>query len=116
MSRAGLVVSAWGAVLILHSIVLLVWVGVAWSSMLLLAAGLASVVTGLAVAWRAAPRNRFVLADLSPPAMLLAIGVFVVAGGLVAGRWLSLLGAGIIVVAAAGLLRESRAMRREAGG
>jgi phosphoglycerol transferase MdoB-like AlkP superfamily enzyme len=114
--RAGLVVAAWGAVLILHSIVLFIWVGVAYSSVLLLASGLASVVLGLLVAWRASPRRRFVLADVSLPTVLLAVGVFATAGSLVAGRWLAVLGLGILVVATAGLIRESLAMRREARG
>jgi hypothetical protein len=116
VKRAGLVVAAWGAVLILHSIVLFIWVGIAYSSMLLLASGLASVVAGLAVAWRASSPRRRALADVSLPAVLLALGVFTASGGLVAGSWLTVLGAGIMVVAAAGLIRESLAMRREARG
>src|ERR671926_311328 len=78
--RAGLGVAAWGAVLIIHSIVLLIWVGIAYSSMLLLASGLAAVATGLAVAWRGSSPGRMALVEVSLPAVLLAVGVFTAAG------------------------------------
>jgi hypothetical protein len=115
MRRDGLIVSAWGMVLVLHSVVLFVWQGAGWSPFLLLAAGLGSVATGLVVAWRGRTPGRLVVPDVSPPAALLAVGVAVAAGALVAGTWLAWLGAGIVVIAAAGIIRETLAMRRAAG-
>jgi hypothetical protein len=46
--------------------------------------------------------------------VLLAIGVVMVALGLLFGMWLYLLGAGVVVFGAAGLVRELLAARRSA--
>jgi len=114
MRREGLVISAWGAILVLHSLVLFVWQGPGWSPLLLLTAGLASVTAGLVAAWRGRTPRLVMAPDLSPPAALLAVGVAVAAGAFVASTWLAWLGGGIALVAAAGVVRETLAMRREA--
>jgi hypothetical protein len=113
VSRAPLLVSAWGAVLIGHGVVVLVWSGLGIASLALLLAGMGALAAGALLAWRARPRDRVALPDSSPPALLFAVGLAVASGALVAGWWMALVGAAICLVAAGGLLRETLAMRRQ---
>ena len=46
---------------------------------------------------------------------MLAVGAVMVALGLLFGQWLYLIGAGVVVLGAAGIAREVLASRRSAG-
>lgn len=50
--------------------------------------------------------------DISLPAALLGIGVTGIAVGFTVGPWMTFIGAGLTLLAAAGLAREYRAQRR----
>ena len=82
-----------------------------------LAAGAAAAVLvlgGLLAARR--PRERVrLLPENSYATVMLAVGIVMVAAGLLFGQWLYLMGAGLIVLASAGLAREMLAARRSPG-
>jgi hypothetical protein len=113
VNREPLVVSAWGAVITCHGTVVLVWAGLGIASLALLTAGIGAMASGAALAWRARPPDRVALPDSSPPALLFAVGLAVACGSLVAGWWMALVGGAICLVAVGGLLRETRAIRRQ---
>jgi hypothetical protein len=82
-----------------------------------LAIGVAAVVLGLAALLAARPPREGVrlLPENSYATALLAVGVVMVCLGLLFGQWLYLIGAGVVVFAAAGIAREVLASRRGAG-
>jgi hypothetical protein len=81
-----------------------------------LAIGVAVVVLALGGLLAARPRHEGVrlLPENSYATVLLAIGVVMVALGLLFGMWLYLMGAGVVVFGAAGIVRELLAARRSA--
>jgi hypothetical protein len=113
MTRAPLIVAAWGGVLLLHAAVLLVWTASLLAPGLLAAAGGAAILWALAVSLSPPAGEDLALPDLSLAGVTLAVGLAVAAAGLVAGWWLVLVGGGIALAGGAGLLREWRAMRRD---
>ncbi len=79
-----------------------------------LAAGAAAAVLALGGLLAARPpRDRVrLLPDNSYATVLLAIGAVMIGLGLLFGEWLYLLGAGVVVLGAAGIARELLAARR----
>jgi hypothetical protein len=82
-----------------------------------LAIGAGALILVLGGALLARPRRERVrmLPENSYATVLVAIGVVMVASGLVFGQWLYLMGAGVAVLGAAGVAREYLAARRSAG-
>jgi hypothetical protein len=81
-----------------------------------LAIGAGAVMLVLGGVLLARPRHERVrlLPENSYATVLVAIGVVMVASGLIFGQWLYLLGAGVVVLGAAGLACEYLAARRSA--
>lgn len=71
------------------------------------------VLAGLLFARPSRERVRL-LPDTSYATVLLAVGVVMIALGLVFGMWLYLMGAGVVVLGAGGIARELLAARRSA--
>jgi hypothetical protein len=82
-----------------------------------LAIGAAAVVLVLGGLLLARPPREGVrlLPDNSYATVLVAVGVVMVALGLLFGQWLYLMGAGVVVFGVAGIARELLAARRAAG-
>jgi hypothetical protein len=82
-----------------------------------LAIGVAAVVLALGTLLAARPPRERVrlLPENSYATVMLAVGVVMVALGLLFGQWLYLIGAGVAVLGAAGIARELLAARRSAG-
>ncbi len=82
-----------------------------------LAIGAAAVVLALGGLLAARPPHEGIrlLPESSYATVLVAIGVVMVAMGLIFGMWLYLMGAGVVVLGAAGIAREYMAARRSAG-
>jgi hypothetical protein len=111
MGEAGAVL-AWGALLAVLASGLALWAPHAelqWGP--LAGAAAASWLGGLALLRRRRERDR-TLPDLSLPVVVLGIGFAATLNGAYLGRWLVLIGAGIVLLGLAGLVRELRAQRR----
>jgi hypothetical protein len=82
-----------------------------------LAIGVAVVVLAFGALLAARPRREGIrlLPENSYATVLVAIGVVMVGLGLLFGMWLYLMGAGVVVLGAAGLAREFRAAHRGPG-
>ena len=82
-----------------------------------LAIGVAAVVLGLGALLAARPPREGVrlLPESSYATVALAVGAVMVGLGLIFGQWLYLMGAGVVVLGAAGIAREVLAARRSAG-
>ena len=115
MKPAGLPLVAWGAFVALLGVGLLAWSGTLAGPWLLLASsGTACAACGFVVGLLLpdADRRRAV-PDISLSPTVMAGGVLVLLVAVAAGRWLVLLGLGVIALGAGGLVRELRAQRRE---
>ena len=115
MTRGGFYVALWGVLL-----AVLAWLQFAfaqreiqWALALGVAFGI--LVLGGLLLWRPSRERLRLLPQNSYATVLLAIGVVRVGLGVLFGRWLYLMGAGVILVGAAGLVRELRASHRSAG-
>jgi hypothetical protein len=125
MSGGARTVAAWGSVLLVAALALLAFRGVDTESYALLF-GLAGAVlaTGFALLWlarRGRPETDAVGTvrlepDLSLSSALLGVALFLLALAAVVGLWLALIAAGLVALAASGLLRERRAMAAERRG
>jgi hypothetical protein len=69
---------------------------------------------GIGAALAPAPSDRRVVPERSFATVLVSIGCFVAAAGVIFGLWLFLIGAGLALIGAAWLARELRAARRRA--
>jgi hypothetical protein len=115
VKRGGDYLVLWGIFL-----TVLAWLQFAFAARRLqwaLALGVAVVilVLGALLLWRPARERVRRLPQISYPTVLLAVGVAMVAMGLIFGQWLYLLGAGVVVLGAAGVAREVLAARRSTG-
>jgi hypothetical protein len=112
VKRDGSYVALWGIFL-----TVLAWLQFAFAARRLqwaLALGVALVILVLAALLLVRPnRDRVrLLPQTSYATVLLAVGVVMVALGLIFGQWLYLMGAGVVVLGAAGVAREVLAARR----
>lgn len=97
----------WAALLSLAGAGLLAWTDDRMEAVLLPAAVLVTLLVA-AAAWRARGPETLALSDASASAPLLALGLTGVALGAAVGAWASLMGAGVLVLAAAAAVRERR--------
>ena len=117
MSR-GLVIAAWGAFVIAVATVQFAFTAQTIAVLLLAGAGAAAVLVGVLLWWtgRRTGPARVALVELSPPAALAGIAIVLACLGAEYGPWLALIAAGLLVLAAAGLVRELRTERRDLEG
>lgn len=115
MSAAWFYVVLWGVLLAILAV--LQWAFDLDALQFGLAIGASAVVVGLAALLRLRPPREGVrlLPENSYATVTLAVGVVMVGAGLIFGQWLYLLGAGVMVLGAAGIAREVLASRRSAG-
>jgi uncharacterized membrane protein YidH (DUF202 family) len=115
--RTALPLMAWGVALALLAVALLAWSGDAEGPWLMLAlAAAACIATGLAVAYVAPRSNELrMLPDISISPTVVAFGLLLVLVATAAGRWLVLVGGGVMALGIGGVVREHRAQRRERG-
>ena len=120
MSRAWTTVVLWGLFLAVLAAVttpfdadVYTYSLLAGSALFVLALGVVVLVAGRRGQERD-DRHAHVRADLSYPSMLLGLGIAALALGAELGLWLALIGAGMCVLAIAGLVREVRAQHRAA--
>jgi hypothetical protein len=117
MSRPGVPVLVWAAMLGVAAAVLAVWAGHWWEPLGLAAAAVGAALLGAVLAVRrAAPPETRLVSDSSASSALCAIGTALILLGPAAGVWLSMIGAGLLLMGAAGIVRETRAMRRARSG
>jgi hypothetical protein len=116
-TAAGAAVAVWGALLAGLALMLALWApGDELANLLLWGAALGAAVlaAALTVVARRAPAEPRVRAvpDMSPGAALVALGLIAVLLAAPAGLWLVFVGAGLIALGAANLVRELTAARR----
>ena len=105
MSRPSVVLLVWAGLLAGLAIVLLAWTRSALENGLLFGAAAVTVVlAGLALVARE-PRRRLV-PDLSLATAVTAVGAGLAVVGSAFGTWLVLIGAGVLVLGLAGLVKE----------
>jgi hypothetical protein len=105
--KPALVLLAWALLLGVHTTVLVLLGGTTQEvAMLGGAAAGCALLSGVVAVWRG--RGRAVV-DLSLPTMLAAIAVAGLVVGSEVGTWLLLISGGLLLLAAAGLVREERA-------
>jgi hypothetical protein len=116
------VLGAWGLVLLVAATALFAFDRVDTETYALMFGTAGAALTCSLVLWLTRPREieavgavRFV-PDLSLSSALLGIALFLLAVSVVVGFWLTLMGAALALWSLGGLLREWRAMRREARG
>jgi hypothetical protein len=113
--RGGFYVALWGVFLAVLASLQFVFAAdqIQWA----LALGVTLVILVLAglLLWRPSRERLRLLPQNSYATVLLAIGVVMVGLGLLFGMWLYLMGAGVILFGAAGLVRELLAAQRSAG-
>jgi hypothetical protein len=100
----------WGLVLSALALVLTIWSTWDWQAIAMLWSGPVIALVWALAEWRAGPpveRPR-PSPDLSLSTLLAAFGVFWLVLGAVVGLWAALLGGGLVVGGAAGMLRERR--------
>jgi hypothetical protein len=105
VSRPAVVFLVWAAFLGVLALVLLAWTQSALMNGLLFGAAAGTVVLALFALRAREPRRRTV-PDLSLATALTAIGVALAVAGSAVGTWLVLIGAGLLVLGLAGLIRE----------
>lgn len=105
MSRPSVVFLVWAAFLGVLALVLLAWTQSVLMNGLLFGAAAGTVVLALLALRAREPRRRMV-PDLSLATALTAIGVALAVAGSAVGTWLVLVGAGLLVLGLAGLVRE----------
>jgi hypothetical protein len=105
MSRPAAVFLVWAAFLGVLALLLLAWTQSALMNGLLFGAAAGTVVLALLALRVREPRQRMV-PDLSLATALTAIGVAMAVAGSAVGTWLMLIGAGLLVLGLAGLIRE----------
>ena len=108
--RRALPLLGWGALLAVLALVLTIWAEWDWLAYTLLwASAGATIVWGL-VEWRAGRPHEHprALPDVSLWTLLVAVGVTVAVLGALFGAWLGILGGGLVVAGALGLVRERR--------
>ena len=105
MSRPSVVFLVWAAFLGVLALVLLAWTQSVLMNGLLFGAAAGTVVLALLALRAREPRRRMV-PDLSLATALTAIGVALAVAGSAVGTWLVLIGAGLLVLGLAGLVRE----------
>ncbi|MCW2968012.1 MAG: hypothetical protein JWM71_1784 [Solirubrobacteraceae bacterium] len=108
----------WGALMVaLAAIGVTVFTGDARFAALMFGIGGFMVVLGLVLAvtglGESPARLTIALPGVSPPTACAGAGLVLVALGAVWGLWLILIGAGVLLVGAAGVARELRAQRRD---
>jgi hydrogenase/urease accessory protein HupE len=115
MIRFGAPLFGWALMLALLAAGLLAWSGEIEGPWLLLAASsVASAATGFALGLAGpAQGDRRAIPDISIAPAVTAAGVLVVLVAFAAGRWLVLLGLGVMALGLGGTVRELRAQRRE---
>lgn len=105
MSRPSVVFLVWAALLGVLALVLLAWTQSVLMNGLLFGAAAGTVVLALLALRAREPRRRMV-PDLSLATALTAIGIALAVAGSAVGTWLVLIGAGLLVLGLAGLVRE----------
>jgi hypothetical protein len=105
VSRPSVVFLVWAAFLGVLALVLLAWTQSVLMNGLLFGAAAGTVVLALLALRAREPRRRMV-PDLSLATALTAIGVALAVAGSAVGTWLVLVGAGLLVLGLAGLVRE----------
>lgn len=105
MSRPSVVFLVWAAFLGVLALVLLAWTQSVLMNGLLFGAAAGTVVLALLALRAREPRRRMV-PDLSLATALTAIGIALAVAGSAVGTWLVLIGAGLLVLGLAGLVRE----------
>lgn len=112
--KTGLTPLLWGALLALNAAVLAVWgAPVWWAAVPLAVSAVLAAATGAALVSR--PRTQEAVravTDSSAATATLVPGLAMLALAPAAGLWLALLGAGVIMLALAGLARERMGLRR----
>jgi hypothetical protein len=108
--RRALPLFAWSALLALLAIVLTVWAQQDWLAYTMLWGAAAATLVWALVEWRLGPaRDRpRRLPDTSMWTLLIAAGASGALLGALFGAWLAILGGGLVVAGAFGLLRERR--------
>jgi hypothetical protein len=100
----------WSAVLSVLALLLTLWATWDWLAIAMLWSAPAGMILWAVVEWRAGPpveRPRRV-PDASFPTLLLAFGALWLLLGAVVGWWAAMLGAGLALAGAAGIVRERR--------
>jgi hypothetical protein len=105
VSRPAVVFLVWAAFLGALALVLLAWTQSALMNGLLFGAAAGTMLLAL-LALRAREPRRRIVPDLSLATALTAVGAGLAVAGSAVGTWLVLIGAGMLVLGLAGLLRE----------
>ena len=105
MSRPSVVFLVWAGLLTVLALVLLAWTRSALENGLLFGAA-AGVLLLAGLALRAREPRRRVVPDLSYPTAVAAAGLGLAVAGSAFGTWLVLIGAGVLAIGLAGLVRE----------
>lgn len=114
--RLATVIAAWGAANIGLAIPL-TWRDPGLAPAMLGVAGAAALVTGIAtMRTREVPPEREALPDLSLPTAFAGLGTIIVFAGAAVGAWLSVIGAGVVLAAVAGIVVEELSRRRAVRG
>jgi hypothetical protein len=113
--RGGSYLALWGVLLAVLALVQFVFSERRLQWALALGVAVVILVVGVLLLWRPARDRVRLLPQNSYSTVLLAVGVVMVGSGLLFGQWLYLMGAGLIVLGAAGVAREVLAARRSVG-
>lgn len=105
MSRPSVVFLAWAGLLAALALVLLAWTRSALENGLLFGAAAGAVVLAVLALRAREPRRRLV-PDLSLPTAVAAAGLGLAVAGSAFGTWLVLIGAGVLAIGLAGVVRE----------
>ncbi|MDX6410733.1 MAG: hypothetical protein QOE91_249 [Gaiellaceae bacterium] len=100
----------WAAVLSVLATLLTIWATWDWEAIAMLWSAPAVALVWAAAEWRAGPPAERLRrsADASLSTLVIAFGALWLVLGAVVGLWAALLGAGLVVAGAAGILRERR--------
>ena len=115
MRRGGAYLALWGVLLAVLALVQFVFAERRLQWALALGVAVVIFVVGALLARRPAREGVRLLPENSYATVLLAVGVVMVVAGLLFGQWLYLMGAGVVLLGAAGIAREVLAARRSAG-
>ncbi len=97
--------AAWGALLLVSGAVLAIWAGSLLAAAPLLAAGVAGLAIGAAARGPRTDRDH-VAGRAGAGAAVAAVALTLMLLGVAAGLWVTLIGAGLLLVAGAALIRE----------
>jgi hypothetical protein len=105
VSRPSVVLLVWAGMLAVLAVVLLAWTRSALENGLLFGAAAVTLLLAALALLAREPRRR-VVPDLSLATAVTAVGAGLAVAGSAFGTWLVLIGAGVLVIGLAGLVRE----------